>query len=147
MTPPKIPLRGLFQSRRARREDSDRREARVKTVELSFQSRRARREDSDLGGGSRRPRVVVPPSEGFNLDAREGRILTTKLSAPIRGTHGFQSRRARREDSDLLVNFAISGLWLFQSRRARREDSDFDDSAENPAQGFVSISTREKGGF
>jgi len=75
-----------FQSRRARREDSDRSYAMVvpRRGLRSFQSRRARREDSD----------PLPPSvwsksksrvKCFNLDAREGKILTAET---CRAGHG-----------------------------------------------------------
>ena len=63
-----------------------------------FQSRRARREDSDSGNLS--CGTWEQPDMGFNLDALEGKILTEEAETFIANLNKFQSRRARREDSD-----------------------------------------------
>jgi len=69
-----VKLISLFQSRRARREDSDMKKIFENKRYALFQSRRARREDSDS--------LSTPQGRTarcFNLDAREGRILTGRL--------------------------------------------------------------------
>jgi len=52
--------------------------------------------------------------------------LYADFMVQVEGSEKFQSRRARREDSDVNVELHMKGMpqSVFQSRRARREDSD-----------------------